>query len=552
MAQAAPTGSHPLRLRTLLHRRFLAGACAGAAALVAGIALTATSAWLIAKASFEPPILTLTVAVVGVRTFGLGRAALRYLERLVTHDGAFRTAGRLRVELWRALVRLGPARARAVSGGEGQRRLVDDVDTVRDLLPRTATPPLVVTVVAVAAVLVQTLVLPAAGIVLLVAVLLVGMFAPLLALHVERHATATLAAGRRDVAARVFELLDGAAELLAFGTHRPRRAALARGDARLTRLARRQAFGAGAATALLTLGMGGAALVSTWLAARAVAAGQLAPALAPVVALLPLALVDTLVLLPPVAQHWDPLRAARTRLGELLSTPDYPDGVAAVTERCEYGALSVTADEIGWPGSTRPVLRDVDVRIRPGEHCVVVGPSGSGKSTLLATMVGVLPVAHGRLRLPDTVAWAPQDPQLVSTTVAENLRMADPHADDAALRRVLCDVALSELALDTRLVDAGAGLSGGQARRLALARALLAAPDAGVVLLDEPTAHLDDDTVARIRATLDTALAGKTVVQVTHRADEAAHADVTLHVHEGTVTPARPSRTGGRSDAHPR
>src|SRR5699024_1364958 len=126
VAQAAPTGSHPLRLRTLLHRRFLAGACAGAAALVAGIALTATSAWLIAKASFEPPILTLTVAVVGVRTFGLGRAALRYLERLVTHDGAFRTAGRLRVELWRALVRLGPARARAVSGGEGQRRLVDD------------------------------------------------------------------------------------------------------------------------------------------------------------------------------------------------------------------------------------------------------------------------------------------------------------------------------------------------------------------------------------------------------------------------------------------
>src|SRR5699024_8241947 len=111
VSQAAPTRMRRLRLRTLLHHRFLAGACAGAAALVAGVALTATSAWLIAKASFEPPILTLTVAVVGVRTFGLGRAALRYLERLVTHDGAFRTAGRLRVDLWQALVRLGPARA---------------------------------------------------------------------------------------------------------------------------------------------------------------------------------------------------------------------------------------------------------------------------------------------------------------------------------------------------------------------------------------------------------------------------------------------------------
>lgn len=533
------TRTRLLPLRGLLRGRLLAGAGLGAAALLAGIALTATSAWLIAKASFEPPILMLTVAVVGVRTFGLGRASLRYLERLVTHDGAFRVADRLRVALWQALVRLGPARARVLRGGEGQRRLVDDVDTIRDLLPRALTPPIVVGVVASGAVLVQTLVLPAAGMVLLAVVVCGGVLAPLLSLRLERRATAALTEGRRDIAARVFELVDGAAELLAFGTHRERRARLARADARLAGMARRQAFGSGAATALLTLSLGGAALVSTWLAGRAVVAGQLAPVLAPVVALVPLALVETLALLPPVAQHWDPLRSARARLGTLLSAPADDPAEHDVERLRERGTLSITAAGVGWPGATEPVLRDVDVRLGHGEWCAVVGPSGAGKSTLLAAMLGVLPVENGQTRLPWPVAWAPQDPRLVSTTVAENLRMADPHADDAALSRVLRQVALPELTLDTRLTDAGAGLSGGQAQRVALARALLAVPDAELVLLDEPTAHLDEVTAREVLAELATALAGKTVVHVTHRAHEAARADVTLDVRRGTVTSTR-------------
>src|SRR5205823_14498531 len=123
--------SGPIRLRRLVNRRLVAGVLLGAAALLAGIALTATSGWLIAKASQQPPILTLTVAVVGVRAFGLGRAGLRYAERLVTHDAAFRIAGRLRVRLWNSLVRLGTARS--LRAGEWQRRLVADVVTVREL-----------------------------------------------------------------------------------------------------------------------------------------------------------------------------------------------------------------------------------------------------------------------------------------------------------------------------------------------------------------------------------------------------------------------------------
>jgi ATP-binding cassette subfamily C protein CydD/ATP-binding cassette subfamily C protein CydCD len=274
-----PAAGHPLALRTIVDRRLLAGAALGALALLAGVALTATSGWLIAKASQQPPILTLTVAVVGVRAFGLARASLRYAERLTTHDAAFRVAGRLRVRLWTALVRRGPAEG--FQAGEGQLRLVGDVDTVRDLLPRTVTPPLVAALVGTGAVMVQTAVLPSAGLALAVAVLLGGLAAPLLALRFERRATAALAVGRRSVSAQVLGLFESAAELIAYGAHAGRRRTLADTDARLVADAQRQAFGSGAAEALITLVSGAAAIAGTDLAAHAVAAERLDPQLAP-------------------------------------------------------------------------------------------------------------------------------------------------------------------------------------------------------------------------------------------------------------------------------
>ncbi|GAB3914154.1 hypothetical protein GCM10029964_124960 [Kibdelosporangium lantanae] len=155
-----------------------AGAMLGALALASGVALTAVSAWLIFKAAEQPPILTLSVAIVGVRTFGLARAGLRYAERLVTHDAAFREAVSLRVRLWDRLVALGPARTTSLAKGEGLRKLVDDVDTVRDLTPRVLVPPIVAAVVCATAVTIQTVISPIAGISLAVAVVVGGIGAP--------------------------------------------------------------------------------------------------------------------------------------------------------------------------------------------------------------------------------------------------------------------------------------------------------------------------------------------------------------------------------------
>lgn len=563
-------------LWTLLTRRTLAGAALGAAALISGVALTALSAWLIAKAAQQPPILVLSVAIVGVRTFGLARAGLRYVERLVTHDAAFRTATDLRVRLWTALVARGPARL--PRNDEGQRRLVDDVDQVRDLTPRVLVPPLIALAVVIAAVAVQTAILPAAGLALAVAALVALIGAPALTLVLDRRATAAMARDRRALAAGTLTLLDAAADLIAFGRDKPRRAALATLDSDLTARARTQAFGAGAGLALITLALGLACVAGV-----ALALPVLDPVLVPIVALLPLALTDALATLPAAATHLAPLRTAHRRVTSLMTTDqrsgceaqlpnestalgdeqcsldgavflrDAPaldreggrrvgaalaiESTALGGEQCSQDSASLRDESAGqvvqlvgadirWNGADLAALRGVDLRVPAGTHVAVVGPSGAGKSTLLALLLGFLEPERGQARRPSSTAWCPQDAMLVATTVRENLRLAKPHATDTELLDALERVGLPDL-LDAQ----AATLSGGEAQRVALVRALLA--DADLLLLDEPTAHLDVATAGRVLAGLRDVRG--TVVHVTHRPEEAAAADMVVEITDGEL-----------------
>ncbi|MFC0546506.1 thiol reductant ABC exporter subunit CydD [Kutzneria chonburiensis] len=521
------------RVTDLLNRRSMIGVLLGVLAVGSGIALTATAAWLIARASQQPPEAALAVAVVAVRAFGLSKGALRYVERLVTHDAAFRLGGRLRTELWAALVRIGPARTTTLRRTDGVQRLVDDTDTVRDLVPRVLVPPLVGLLVAIGAVILEAAVLPAAGLVLAIALLVAGVGGPLIALAVERRATSALAAGRRDVAAKVLTLFDAAPDLIAFGAVRRRRAELAAADAELAATARRQALGAGAANALVTASIGVATLICAWLAASA---AGLDPVLVPLLALVPLATTEAVAAIPPAAQQWGALRSAHQRVTELTGTC----GEGGSTRRespSPRNTIRLAGVDVRWPGAVRPALRGVELDVPAGSHVAVVGPSGAGKSTLMALLLGFLDADRGVAEVPGVVSWCPQEPQLVSTTVRENLRLGDPEADDERLREALRDAQLGAWTerLDVVVGTGGAAVSGGEAQRLAMARALLRADHASLVLLDEPTAHLDEPTAAALRQRLRERLAGRTVVHVTHRLDEAAEADLLIEVRDGNV-----------------
>ncbi|MFD1151166.1 thiol reductant ABC exporter subunit CydC, partial [Saccharothrix hoggarensis] len=496
--------------------RLLAGAALGAAASLSGVALTAFAAYLIAKAATQPPILTLSVLVVGVRTFALAKGALRYLERLVSHDAAFRHAEALRVRLWRGLR---PGRAELS-------RLVDDVDTVRDLVPRVLQPPLVAAGVSVAAVVLFTVVEPVAGLALAVALAVGGTLAPVVAVLTERRATAVLARGRREVSERVLTLFTAAPDLIAFGADRVVRAELAARDAELARLARRQALGAGAAIGLVDLTTGLASAVCLGLGL----ASGVDPLLVPVLGLVPLALAEVLSALPTAAQHRAALRESYGRIVEQSSAPAEVGPLARVERAGVGGAVGLESVTARWPGSAEPVLYRVSVDLPARAKVAVVGPSGAGKSSLFALLLGFLEPERGLVWGPGKVAWCPQEPMLVSTTVRENLRLGDPRADDARLRWAL-EVAGVRLDLDT--VVGPTLLSGGEAQRVALARALLY--DADLVLLDEPTAHLDEPTAGALLDRLDDVLRDKTVIHITHRPAEAERADVVLDVTGGRI-----------------
>jgi ATP-binding cassette subfamily C protein CydCD len=492
-------------------RRVLAGALLGTAASLSGVALTAFAAYLIAKAATQPPILTLSVLVVGVRTFALAKGVLRYLERLVSHDAAFRYAESLRVRLWRSLR---PGRAELT-------KLVDDVDTVRDLVPRVLQPPLVALGVSAAAVLLFTIIEPVAGLALAVALVVGGTLAPVVAVLTERRATAVLARGRRQVSEQVLTLLTAAPDLIAFGADGKVRAALARQDASLARSARRQALGAGAAVCIVHLTTGLASAVCIGLA------GGVDPLLVPVLGLVPLALAEVLSALPTAAQHRAALRESYGRIVD--QSPGVSSG-GRVERVAVGGAVGLEGVTVRWPESAEPVLERVCVDLPAGAKVAVVGPSGVGKSSLFALLLGLLEPERGMVWRPDRVAWCPQEPMLVTTTVRENLRLGDPRADDARLLWAL-EVAGLRIGLDT--VIGPTLLSGGEAQRVALARALLF--DADLVLLDEPTAHLDEPAARALLTRLDDVLRDKTVIHITHRPAEADRADLVLDVGEGRM-----------------
>ncbi|MCV2393974.1 thiol reductant ABC exporter subunit CydC [Actinotalea sp. M2MS4P-6] len=532
-----------VRLLDVDPKRVLGAVLAGAGGLGSAIALAAISAWLIARAAQMPPVPALSIAAVAVRLFGISRGVLRYVERLVSHDVALRGMANLRVRLYERLASGSPAGMLALRRGDLLARVGADVDAVGDVVVRGLLPMAVAGVVGLGSAIAMGVFLPTAGVALAACLLLAGVVAPWWAYRTARATERESAAARSDLAATTQTLLDGAGELTVAGRVAPALDELRAADARLARAVDRGAGPAAVAAALGPLATGIAMLAALVLGIPAVTAGGLDPVELAVVVLTPLAVFEATSVLPGAAVSLLRSREAARRVVDLLdssvqapaATPAAPASGDATAD-VPAGVAVLRAEDLacGWPDG--PVLvRGLDLELVPGRSTAIVGPSGLGKTTLLLTLAGLLEARAGhvlvdgrpvhvldRAAAASRVALTTEDAHVFDTTVLENLRVArgdvTPDEATAVLRAVGLDGWLDGLpdGLDTVLGSDAARVSGGERRRLLVARTLLAA--APVLLLDEPTEHVDAGGRALLAGLLDGTLApGRAVVVVTHR-----------------------------------
>ena len=505
----------------------------GSMAIGCGVGLLAVSAWLISSAALQPPIFELNLAIVGVRAFGIGRGCFRYAERLVSHDAAFRALSRLRLAVYDRLAVVAPAGVPAYRRGDLLERLVRDVDATQDLPLRVLVPYASGAIVAIASVVLAFFILPAAGVVLLVSLLLAATLVPWITSTSAAEAERASAPARGQLNGDVLTLLDGIGDLTTAGAAQAWLDRLAEDDRHIGRLAERRARAAGLASGLGILLSGGAVVVMLLVAIPAVRSGQLVGVNLAVLTLLPLATYEAVVAMPTAALALGRVRGSAQRVVEVLDAVDpVPDPLAPVAAPVGVVGVRLSGVSAGWPGGEH-VLHDLDLDVAPGARVGVVGSSGVGKSTLLAVLAGFLPY-DGSVRLGDVemhdmtghdvrsvVGWCPQLPHVFDTSVVENVRLAKPGASDDEVRAALDAVGLgpwldaTPQGLDTPVGDHGALVSAGQRQRLGVARVLLAGHP--VVLLDEPTEHLDESTADVVAAELLRALEGRTVLWVAHR-----------------------------------
>ena len=510
----------------------------GVTALGAAIALGGTAAWLIARASQQPPVLYLTVAATSVRLFGVSRALARYLSRLASHKVALTGMDNLRNNLYDELAAAPGTKLSTLRRGDLMTRAGADVDEVGNVVVKTLLPALVAAIVGVGTVGVITIISPAAGIILALSLVVSGIIAPALIARSVRLAETQGADARTDIAATSLAILEGATELSMAGTLKRARRSLDRAEgelsAALARSARLSAFARGLDVCVMGVAVIGALLIGI----PQTTSGALAQVLLAVIVLVPLSSFEGVAELTPAAAQLVRSAQSATRICSLLDeeAPAQPHDIPEGSTVIEARDLA-----IGWPcGPT--LATGISLTLRPGSSLAIVGPSGIGKTTLLATLTGSIPPKSGSALINGVPAWGADRDQLTSritmtaedahvfaTTIYENLRVARASLTRDEASELLSRAGLAQWVqslpdgLDTVIGSGGTTVSGGERRRLLMARAL-AAP-APIMALDEASEHLDAATADRLMETLLTRSPNRAALVVTHRLSALDQAD---------------------------
>lgn len=522
----------------------------GAAGLGATIALGATAAWLIARASQMPPVLYLEVAVVSVRFFGISKAVFRYLERLASHKLGVSGMTTLRTNLYKTLSYSDTARIASLRRGDILDRMGTDVDNIGDFVVKSLLPAMVAAIVGIITVVGISLVDWRAGLFLALGLLLSGLVGPLFTIRATRISQQRETQSRAQISEVAMTMVDGAAQITVDGQTQQVLSGLSKLEDQLYEAKDSSAKPAALAEAIDVFGMLMAVIMAAYFGISAVNHQSIPEVMLAVLALTPLSAFEGTAQLGPAAQQLVISATSAVRIMNMLpaqeqvKTTEEDEQPSTPRNRNTSSILEAKDLAIGWPGG--PVIAEgINLRLEPGNHLAIVGQSGIGKTTLLYTLAGLLKPVSGsvkidgvdifslpRIRAAASFVITPEDAHIFETTILENLRVANGQLSAKEGEELLKEAGLGQWisslpdGLETELGSGATTISGGERRRILLARAMAA--KAPLLALDEPGEHLDCETAdALLRDLLNAGSKEQKrgVILVTHRLTPLDQAD---------------------------
>ncbi|MFT4156310.1 MAG: thiol reductant ABC exporter subunit CydC [Microbacterium sp.] len=530
--------------------RFVPGLIWGVLSAASAVSLLAVSGWLIVSASIVDSLVPLSIAVVGVRFFAVSRAVTRYLERLSSHDAALRQLATQRSDIVRRLIPLSPAGLGGTDRGEVLSALVDDVENLQNLPLRVVQPLAISVLVAVGAVGVTAFVSPVAALTLATCLLLAAAASIGVGWLLGARSEVAVSSRRADLSSALVDYFGSLDVLIAFGADAAARMRISAADRELRSAVRRASIAQAAAAGTVSAASGAASAWALAAASPGLGRGVIDGPWLAVVVLLPMVVFEIFAVVPVVAASWRSVRASAQRIDDALPQ-DLPSALrtdeGADADFDQVPALRIRGASARWPDGASALVH-VDLDLAPGERVLVSGPSGAGKSSLAAVLVGFLRV-DGEYSLDGIdattlsgpalrrmVGLCEQSPQLFDEDIRQNLLFARDSATDAELLDVLARVGLAGWVrdrggLDARVGERGALVSGGQAQRIALARALLRGFP--LLVLDEPTAGVDPAASDALLRDLLRAAGSQSVLLISHVAPPEGTIDRVVRLEAG-------------------